>query len=309
MKNLRQQIGKPISTMPDASVKVIIREGILNPSPYNGYSSGSYYNCAGKSWDFTPDGAVRVSDHWNFYSRNELHCETNVPVEKGKWAIADYDEKIKQYILRGVFPKLALRDHYQQQPSTLSDRLRQRKIKIYDEKRSEIDSRKSELISSLAGPDVLKKMRLNLTTLQKMSHVVKTLNGSGYKMGDKFTLIVGELQVIRDCREYYSGRGAKYNATVRHGDIVVKISKAAMLRIFAEKFESSLKLEKIRQNYRRYQNNLPVYSMQKTTQEYLQFMTNLCYDIKKPKRIGFLGYLRFLWVQIFLIKGKIFNKI
>ena len=255
MKNLRQQIGKPISTMPDALVKVIIREGILNPSPYNGYSSGSYYNCAGKSWDFTPDGAVRVSDHWNFYSRNELHCETNVPVEKGKWAIADYDEKIKQYILRGVFPKLALRDHYQQQPSTLSDRLRQRKIKIYDEKRSEIDSRKSELISSLAGPDVLKKMRLNLTTLQKMSHVVKTLNGSGYKMGDKFTLIVGELQVIRDCREYYSGRGAKYNATVRHGDIVVKISKAAMLRIFAEKFESSLKLEKIRAS-KKYQKTL-----------------------------------------------------
>ena len=79
--------------------------------------------------------------------------------------------------------------------------------------------------------------------------------------------------------------------------------------LFSNEQDLLLKIEKIRQNYRRYQNNLPVYSMQKTTQEYLQFMTNLCYDIKKPKRIGFLGYLRFLWVQIFLIKGKIFNKI
>lgn len=56
-------------------------------SPY----SFSYYNMPGKSWEHTPEGIIRVADHWNFYSRGEQHCITDVPVEDNThWTIAQY---------------------------------------------------------------------------------------------------------------------------------------------------------------------------------------------------------------------------
>jgi len=58
-----------------------------------------------------------------------------------------------------------------------------------------------------------------ITTQEKMNAVVKTLTPSGYKMGDKFTLTVGELTATHDTREYYSGRGKKYNSSIKHGHI------------------------------------------------------------------------------------------
>lgn len=78
----------PLLTMP-----VELRRFVLNKcthsSPYNRTESGSYYNTADKSWDYTPDGSIRVSDHWNFPSRGNIHCKTDVPDSKliGKWAI------------------------------------------------------------------------------------------------------------------------------------------------------------------------------------------------------------------------------
>lgn len=60
--------------------------------------------------------------------------------------------------------------------------------------------------------------------LKKMNAIVKTLAPSGKKMGDLFTLQVGKDKVTYDTREYYSGRGSKYNSTIKHGDIRVKMS-------------------------------------------------------------------------------------
>ena len=64
----------------------------INKSPY----SLSYYNTPNISWDYKPQGSLRISDHWNFTSHGEKHCllahtEKNI---QNNWMLAEYiDEK------------------------------------------------------------------------------------------------------------------------------------------------------------------------------------------------------------------------
>lgn len=73
----------------------------VNKSPY----SHSYYD-AKVDWGFKPHNSLRISDHWNFWSRGKLHCQT---VEQCKnnscWTLARYDENIGKYIVIKAFPK------------------------------------------------------------------------------------------------------------------------------------------------------------------------------------------------------------
>lgn len=50
----------------------------ISKSPY----SYSFYDTTEKTWGYTPEGSMRFSDHWNFVSRGETHCVTNVPITK-----------------------------------------------------------------------------------------------------------------------------------------------------------------------------------------------------------------------------------
>jgi len=65
---------------------------IVKKSPY-GFS---YYN-AEKGWDFTIDKSLRLSDHWNFYSRatmDQIHCKINISFKNNEyWTLARYNEK------------------------------------------------------------------------------------------------------------------------------------------------------------------------------------------------------------------------
>lgn len=63
------------------------------------------------------------------------------------------------------------------------------------------------------------------TVQSRANQVVTTLPCSGYKMGDKKTLNITMpdgtiVTAVHDTREWYSGRGTKYNSSVRHGNIV-----------------------------------------------------------------------------------------
>lgn len=71
-----------------------------------------------------------------------------------------------------------------------------------------------------------------ITLQEKMNAVVKTLTPSGYKMGDKFTLTVGELTATHDTREYYSGRGSKYNSSIKHGNISVTMTERELNKAY-----------------------------------------------------------------------------
>lgn len=90
-------------------------------------------------------------------------------------------------------------------------------------------------------------MKKQITIIEKMKAVVKNLPASGYKMGDLFTLTVGELQVKHDARQYYSGRGGKYNKGVKHGDIDVVMTEKELSKAYkpiSEKINEQLKRDK-----------------------------------------------------------------
>lgn len=77
---------------------------VKSASPYNRYASGSFYTKEGKTWGHTPEGTIRISDHWNFYSRGDKHCITDVEDSKiaGKWVTAKYNS------LTGVYEVISV---------------------------------------------------------------------------------------------------------------------------------------------------------------------------------------------------------
>lgn len=76
-------------------------------------------------------------------------------------------------------------------------------------------------------------MKKIITIQEKMNAVVKTLpDVHGYKMGYKNILIVGNLTAIDDQREYYSGRGAKYNSSIRHGGTTTTMTERELNKAY-----------------------------------------------------------------------------
>lgn len=89
--------------MPQAIRDVIDSWEIACKSPH----SHSYYNVreGEKTWEITPLGSLRVSDHWNFGAHGAVHCPTDVPVRNDvNWALGQYDGE--KYVLLLVLPRL-----------------------------------------------------------------------------------------------------------------------------------------------------------------------------------------------------------
>ena len=69
----------------------------INKSPY----SKTYYNVPGITWDYKPEGSLRISDHWNFISNGSRHCilaHTEELIEN-YWMLAKYIDG-KYYVLK-----------------------------------------------------------------------------------------------------------------------------------------------------------------------------------------------------------------
>jgi hypothetical protein len=66
-------------------------------SPY----SQTYYDTGDISWDYKPEGSLRISDHWNFESHGQKHCvlESTDEYVQDNWVLAQYREG-KYYILK-----------------------------------------------------------------------------------------------------------------------------------------------------------------------------------------------------------------
>lgn len=90
-----------------------------------------------------------------------------------------------------------------------------------------------------------------------MNQVVRSLTPSGYKMGDKFTLTVivncEILTASHDAREHYSGRGAKYNNSIRHGNIEVTMTVAELNRAYKPIAERAVAKKKYEAEQKKYQ--------------------------------------------------------
>jgi hypothetical protein len=90
------------NTMPNEVANLINNWVEVSKSPY----SDSYYNTNEKSWDYTPEGSFRISDHWNFTSDgNKIHCKTNVDVKPNTWTLAQYSNGVYVVIKSWEFAK------------------------------------------------------------------------------------------------------------------------------------------------------------------------------------------------------------
>jgi len=90
------------NTMPNEVANLINTWGQISKSPY----SNSFYNTNEKSWDYTPEGSFRISDHWNFTSDdNKIHCKTNVEVKPNTWTLAQYSNGVYVVIKYWDFAK------------------------------------------------------------------------------------------------------------------------------------------------------------------------------------------------------------
>lgn len=76
--------------IPKEAFKEIKKFDFINKSPY----SFSFYNSKNITWDYKPEGSIRVSDHWNFISKGKKHCILKDREEKveGEWILGKYIE-------------------------------------------------------------------------------------------------------------------------------------------------------------------------------------------------------------------------
>lgn len=93
--------------MPDDLMEYICSWDHIKKSPY----SQSWYNSK-KDWgDNYVDGKIRISDHWNFESKNSTHCITKQDpstIKNGeKWWVGIYDGSDGKYDIVKSYDKVS----------------------------------------------------------------------------------------------------------------------------------------------------------------------------------------------------------
>ena len=82
--------------IPQSILEMMKKWPIIYKSPY----SNSFYSSDQITWSGKPDKSYRVSDHWNFVTRNgpKIHCVTTDPVkDQTHCSIGQYDTKTGKY--------------------------------------------------------------------------------------------------------------------------------------------------------------------------------------------------------------------
>ena len=68
-------------------IKELIKWDVCKKSPY----SDSFYNSDDISWYYKPENSLRLSDHWNFISGGDVHCQLEETTEYvNKWLLCQY---------------------------------------------------------------------------------------------------------------------------------------------------------------------------------------------------------------------------
>ncbi len=78
---------------------LIKKYNLIDQSPY----SDSFYDSFEIGWGYKPEGSLRLSDHWNFVSRDEKHCELDYTDKYvNEWLLCRY-ENGKYTVVERVF--------------------------------------------------------------------------------------------------------------------------------------------------------------------------------------------------------------
>lgn len=140
---------------------------VINKSPY----SDTFYNSTDIDWSHKPDKSYRVSDHWNFYTRDKWHCQTLEKVPNVTHiSIGQYDAKSGLYKILLTLPT-----------SKQKERLSQSEIKRKYLKDPEVILRKKEFKDRVLNKEVLTKLNYNGKDYEG---VVRKYTGSELKIED-----------------------------------------------------------------------------------------------------------------------------
>lgn len=75
----------------DEIFKTLLTFKEIHKSPY----SNSFYDSDNIDWDSKPEGSLRLSDHWNFYSWGEQHCCLDCTDKyTQKWLLCQYQNGV-----------------------------------------------------------------------------------------------------------------------------------------------------------------------------------------------------------------------
>jgi len=142
---------RQFESMPPKLLKYMAKNNILYASPYNyryAYNdSGSYYDTPDKTWDYTPENSLRVSDHWNFTSYGKTHCITDIDVQNNiNWTVAKWIDG--RYMVIATYPKTyIIRKKKEERKSLKNDWLEETFIEKY--KREKAEREEKERIDKL----------------------------------------------------------------------------------------------------------------------------------------------------------------
>ena len=94
----KERIKNAILSLPLKAQEIVKKWRIISMSPY----STSFYNKNGITWGKKPNGSLRLSNHWNFYSQGEIHCKLNTTNNylSNTWILAEYNNGIYKEIQR-----------------------------------------------------------------------------------------------------------------------------------------------------------------------------------------------------------------
>lgn len=86
--------------LPIEAIRMVAKWDFIQKSPY----SLSLYDKV-KDWNDALPDTIRVADHWNFWSKGKMHCQTSVPVPNNThWCIAKFDSSIRKFIPMVILP-------------------------------------------------------------------------------------------------------------------------------------------------------------------------------------------------------------
>jgi hypothetical protein len=95
------------ASFPEELKAIVAQWTSIHKSPY----SLSLYNTPDKTWDHTPLGSLRVSDHWNFKDSTgskKIHCPTRGERPRnGAWTLAEWDGEA--YVVLATYQRVSSR--------------------------------------------------------------------------------------------------------------------------------------------------------------------------------------------------------
>lgn len=162
--------------IPEEIKNIMATWEVINRSPY----SDTFYNSTDITWGHKPDKSYRVSDHWNFFTHNKWHCETEDKVKNTTHvSLGQYNGRTGLYKILLTLPT-----------NKQSERVSKEEIKLKYLKDPETIFKKKQFKDRILNKEVFIKLNYNDNNYEG---IVRKYTGSELKIdNDKGVQVFGE---------------------------------------------------------------------------------------------------------------------